>query len=144
MVISQHHGSGHTLLAARRKSLYCFSQLVLSKQSACRPIATQMFARAFVANKCASNGKWKHMQTQGWRGRALALHTFWNCARVAENCAQVAGNCARVAGSFSLEHFTRAARQPQKMLEYQRVLQVIANATNKSALSDLLPGNEQF
>ena len=68
--------------------MYCFCQLVLSKQSACRPIATQMFARAFVANKCASNGKWKHMQTQGWRGRGLALHTFWNCARVAENCAK--------------------------------------------------------
>ena len=50
-------------------------------------------------------------------GAALALHTFWNCARVAENCARVAGNCARVAGSFSLEHLTKAARQPQKVLE---------------------------
>ena len=71
------------------------------------PIDTQMFARAFVANKCARNGTCKHMQKHRMRGGALALHTFWKCARVAENCARIAGNCARVAGLFSLQHFTK-------------------------------------
>ena len=73
------------------------------------PIDTQMFARAFVANKCARNGKCKHMQTHRLRGGALALHTFWNCARVAENCA----SC----GFVFCRALHQASRQPQKVLE---------------------------
>ena len=111
-----------------------------------------------MANKCASNVTCNHMQARGLQGRALALHTFWNCARVADNCARVAGNCARVAGSCSREHFPKTARQPQKVLEldlsrkkhsnakncpehflvYQRVLQVIHPFTTKSFGSQAL------
>ena len=54
--------------------------LRLNPKGPAGPIDTQMFARAFVANKCASNGKCKHMQTHRLRGGALAVHTFWGIA----------------------------------------------------------------